>query len=237
MISERFSWFFCFCGLLALHCTGCGRDPGLVVYADPWCGDYAAAVVAAFEEAHPDTEVELRVLSTEVILQHLHFGQPIDVAIVLDSSLVGERGLDGEVLAWRHLADADLYRVRRKGPLNAGITGAGGLVVEATGRPLRTWSERWLDLEGESLLVANFYKQARDYVLRGWGEEGVVLGSMVREYAPKTLEVKASGPAIPGGFMACQLKMGRDAAVAGAFMAFLDSEKSRELLVDYHLIL
>ena len=85
------------------------------------------------EKVNPDCEVELRVLSSEVIVQHLHYGQPIDVAILLDSALLGRKGLQGRVLEELGLARVSLVRVPRGG-LNGGIPEAGGLVLEASSK-------------------------------------------------------------------------------------------------------
>lgn len=227
--------FFIFWLLAGLVFLSCGDSKRLVVYADPWCGDYAQAVVDAFQNQEEECEVELRILSSEVIAQHLHFGQAVDVALLLDSSLLGEKRLRGNLAEEIPLAEAKLVRVERKGSLNPGVPGAGGLVVEASGRPVRRWTDRWLGKNEEKLLVGNFYKQTRDYLLRGWGGEGIVLASLAAEY-PNVLEVKAQGPDLPGGFRACRFSdsINEDAAVK--FLDFLASEKSIELLGDFHLI-
>lgn len=220
-----------FLGLL----LGCQSKDRLVVYADPWAGDFTTELVEYFCEVE-DCEAEIRILSSEVILQHLHFGQPIDLVVLLDSSLIGEMGMRSELGAWQQFAEAKVQRVSIRGVLNKGIPGAGGTVLEASHRPVRRATEHWLGTQRpDSVIIGNFFKQTRDYLLRAWVKEGYVLEVLPRQF-PDQLRVLDDGPAVPGGFGIALPKSGRRPDLAEQLADFWGSEKSRELLAHYHLI-
>jgi hypothetical protein len=71
--------------LILLLLQSCTSQNRLVVYADPWLGEFADSLVAEYQSNHPATEIQLKKLSTEVIVQHLRYGQPIDVVLAFGS--------------------------------------------------------------------------------------------------------------------------------------------------------
>ncbi len=230
---KQLGWFLL--GILLVG-TGCKNQNKLVVYTDPWAGDFVTAAVEEFN-GEEKWDINLRILSTETILQHLHFGQPIDAVVLLDTGLIHVQGMVDDLEGIQTLAPARVVRARRLGPLNPNIPGAGGTVLEASHRPTRRWTERWLGTTTfpDSVRYANFYKQCRDYLLRGWVRDGFVLESLAKTY-PDRLEVMERGPEIRGGFVTARPKTGRNPLGGQKFSDFLQSEKTQNLLAAYHLI-
>ncbi len=224
-------------GIAGMGCHKQARE--FVVFSDPWCGDFAQAVLEAYQEVYPETNVIFKVRSSEVIAQRIGYGDPIDFVFVLDSTLFLRDNIQSRVWRSLKLAPARLVKVRRIGPLNENIPGAGGTMLEASDRPARRAAENWFTSNPElrpadSLVIANFYAQARDYLVNGWVRFGYVPDLLVRQH-PDMLETVTHGPEIPGGFHTYQRR--QDADREGPNLTeFLKTEKCRRLLADYKII-
>lgn len=225
--------------ILFLMLSGCNSKDQLVVYADPWIGTFAQAACDEYERQAPETEIHLRLLSTEVIAQHLHFGNPIDVIMTLDSTLLSEKGLLPSLGQPVPLAPTNLAWVQRVGELNSDIKGAGGTLLEASDRPSRRVAEQWFAFEPhikpqDSITIANFQSQVQAMLLNAWVLKAFVPDVMARKY-PNQLQIQALGPKIPGGFQA-YLSPGNNPEAGKGLIQFLQSEKCKGLLADFQNI-
>jgi DNA-binding transcriptional LysR family regulator len=210
---------------------GCGRSDRLVVFADPWLTPFAEKALATFGEEHPDMEIEMRSLSSEVIVQHLHFGQPMDVFLCFRPQIMKESGLGGAIGGQYPLGKVDLVLVETlPGQRNRELGADSCIVVAASGRPLRQLTEEWRGLPQDTcLLYADFCRQTQDYLLRGWVAGGFVPGFFARQHADR-LRVVKEGPTFEGALMAIRLAEAPHTSQANLFMDFLRSEKCKTLL-------
>lgn len=224
-------------GLIFL--CGCKEENQFVVFSDPWCSDYAEAVLEEFQDVHPEIDITLTIRSSEVIAQRLSFGERIDFVFGLDSSLFQGEMFSKGLVECQPLAPARVVKVRRKNGLNKAIPGAGGTMLEASDRPTRRAAEQWFLSQPsaqpkDSITIANFFDQARDYLIEGWVREGFTLDLLVRQY-PNQLEIVSKGPLIPGGFLAYASWRGSDSA-GYELSKFLTTQKCKALLADYKII-
>lgn len=220
--------------LIAMACMGCANRDQLVVYADPWLEDYALVMVEEFRATHPQTDVDLKVLSSEVVVQHLHFGQPIDVFLCFGRNWIGVRqDWVGEELALSGT------RVVEVGPRNPGLVrkqdalgGSGCIVIEASDRPLRHLSDMWMRLDSAEhgcTLIANFQRQMEDYLLRGWVSYGLVPEHFARADSARLVRY-SQGAWFPGVFTGVLVHDAPHPGLAREFFEQLGSEKSKETL-------
>ncbi len=229
--SRAVCWAIC---LLFLLC-GCGNRDRLVVYSDPWLQAYALDITAEFQRLHPDVDVELKVLSSEVVAQHLHFGQPIDVFLCFGSELYSSQGLASHVQEQHPLASTRVMHVAQRGTQFAGKQQAFGTIGcvawEASERPMRQYAEQAFGATDTVAcrLVANFQAQMVDYLRRGWVPAGFVPGHFALSDSSQ-FGIVRSGPVIHNAFSALMIKDGPNPDNAEAFFALIKSEKTKELL-------
>ncbi|HHG84992.1 MAG TPA: hypothetical protein ENJ82_09630 [Bacteroidetes bacterium] len=224
--------------LVLLLLAGCGGRERLVVYADPWLGGFAEAVVAAYAAEAPEVEVELHLLSSELVAQHLHFGQPMDVFLCFRPEIMREMGLSGEIASEVALGGIRLVLAGVAADrLNPSLGGTVCTVIAASDRPLRRFTESWpLAQESNScILYSNFYRQTRDYLIRGWAGQGFVPDFFVRQY-PNVLTVKIQGPNFPSALVGFRLRNAPNPNSADKFMQLLHSEKSQSFLAEEKII-
>ncbi|MFN8396123.1 MAG: substrate-binding domain-containing protein [Bacteroidia bacterium] len=220
--------------LIALACMGCANRDRLVVYADPWMEDYAMEMVADFQLSHPSTDVDLKVLSSEVIAQHIHYGQPVDVFLCFGKSwIAGAKDWVGEE---RALAGTRLVEVGPRNPdlvrKQDALGGSGCIVIEASDRPLRRLSDIWMRLdstEHRCTLVANFQRQMEDYLLRGWVSRGLVPEHFAKANAGQLIQYR-QGAWFSGVFSGILLQDAPHPDLAREFFEQLGAEKSKETL-------
>ena len=215
--------------------VSCQSQQRLTVYADPWLGDYTKELVQEWQAGHPEVQVDLRLLSSEVIAQHLHYGQPIDLVFAFGMEIFEEKGI--EVAGSVPLADTRIVEVVRGETAQQAAFGTEEcVVVAASDRPLRRYTEAWgQHRDAPCAVYADFYRQTRDYLVRGWVPKGYVPEVLARQY-PEFLTIKAKGPIIPEAFTAFVPKDARHSEVASVVLHFTTSEKSKELLAKMHLI-
>jgi hypothetical protein len=228
------------CGLLALLFSACQQP--VVVYADPWLGDYAEQMRKEFTKQHPDTQVELRLLSSEVIAWHIRYGQPIDIFLCMGPELLDSMALQDEVSARFVLGDESIALAKVIGAdQTAYYQTAGCVALEATHRPARRWTEEWFhDPHSDALAVpackvyADFQPQMAEQLLHGWVSQAFVPASFARRH-PERLQVVAEGPLHRGGYTALRMKHGASSTQADAFFQFLQQEKSLKVLAKQKL--
>ncbi len=225
---------------LAIALIGCHKQKReFVVFSDPWYGDFVRDALNAFNEVHPEVNVILHVRSSEVIAQRISLGDPIDYIFALDSTLFSKESVRSRLTKSLELAPVLMVKVRVKGPLNENIPGAGGSMLEASDRPTRRAAENWFlsdpDLRpSDSIIIANFYAQARDYLVNGWVRFGFAPDLLLRQY-PDELEIVEEGPEIPGGLRTYIHKQHKEEE-GSSLSEFLMTEKCRRLLVDHKII-
>lgn len=227
-------WQWLFLPLIGWMIAGCADERRLVVYCDPWLQAFGEAMVADFRLAEPAVDVEVRYLSSEVIAQHLEFGQPMDVVLCYGCKWMGEQMQDPAQRVV--LAPSAVVEIRRIGnpdsAKQARLGTVGRLVVEASDRPSRRYAERDLGLQYSPSrhMIANFHPQVVDYLQRGWAEHGIVPIHFALQ-AGGRYEVVRYGVADEEAFTALVPRDAPHPAWAAVFLQMLQSEKSREKLV------
>jgi|GEM_PF-2986102 ABC-type molybdate transport system substrate-binding protein len=226
-----------FLTLVAL--AGC-RDK-VVVYADPWLEEFAVTAVDSFYKENPDVDVELKIVSSEVIASHIRFGQPVDVFLCFGPYLVESVGIQSfinrsESLASERMA---LVKVLDQGKFSSFHT-LGCMAWEASHRPSRTYAESLMNqTDGleipECKIVANFQSQMEGYMLRSWVPIGVVPNSFHCRNS-KHLAVLAEGEAIPDAYKVILTRQGAENHAASAFYQYLFSKKTSKILAELCLI-
>ena len=219
--------------------SACERP--LVIYADPWLGGYAEQIEREFQKQHPDTRIELRFLSSELVAWHIHYGQPIDIFLCMGPEWLDSVGIRDRVTAAFPLADERMALVEVIGKdQTAYFKTQGCVALEASHRPARTWTDAWLAAT-DSLKVpdcriyAGFQAQLSDQVLHGWVKRAFVPAAFAARH-PKRLAVLAQGPVHPDAYMAYRIQNGQQNEDAAAFFTFLQQEKSLKVLAKEELI-
>ncbi|MEM0998761.1 MAG: hypothetical protein AAGN35_17005 [Bacteroidota bacterium] len=216
---------------------GCAESNRLVVYADPWLGEFPARALAAFSAEQPATQVELRILSSEVVAQRLHYGDPIDIFLCFRPEIMRERGLSRQIAAEMVLADLDLVVVAPRVEIRQPKLGAINCQsLPADGRPLQRYIADWSDAPEDSCTVtADFCRQTQDYLLRGWTGRGILPGFFARRHADR-LEILRAGPSYSGAFTALKISETPHRSPAVDFMKFLATKKCQSLLAEENII-
>lgn len=218
---------------------GCKDHARLVVFADPWLREYATGLCAEFQAQNPEVEIKLRVLSTEVILQHLRYGQPMDIALLYGADLykaVNQNQVFEEV---RSLADARLVEVA--GPSHANQTAfhtQNCTMVEASDRPSRLYAERYFGKfprKDSCTIIANFQSQAISYLQNGWVPRGFVPLSFAKSLSPP-FHILRESALITNAFSAAICSNPPNPGTASQFWKTIGSEKSAALLVKSRIL-
>lgn len=222
--------------LILLLLQSCTSQNRLVVYADPWLGEFADSLVAEYQSNHPATEIQLKKLSTEVIVQHLRYGQPIDVVLAFGSEwypqpdfrtkMAKESTLaPSKVVLLKQTDDSWTEKQRAMGCMNC-------VVMEASDRPLRHYTKQagWEQLPPpDRVLIANFQRQAADYLQRGWAPKGFLPLHFAHQHAQQ-FKIEQQGPLITNAFTAILITNAPNSTPAAEFFALANSEKSRAML-------
>lgn len=217
--------------------AGCGNPDRLVVYADPWMGDYAERITAAFQASHPDTDIQLKLLSSEVVAQHIRYGQPVDVFICFGSEFLQQPDFRARVQAETVLAGTEIVfaengQDQKSKQVDLGTRGC--YMLEASDRPMRRYVDRiWQNQipADNCVLIANFPQQAAAYVLRGWANYFFVPTAFMAKHR-KLVAPLGLGTEIPDAFSAILLDDAPNPALAREFFDFMGSEKSKQILAE-----
>lgn len=219
--------------ILSLTVWSCRRK--VVVYADPWLRDYANEVVEEFEAAHHEVDVELKIISSEVIATYVRFGQPIDVLLVFGPEVIERVGVAAKLDSKHVLAQERMAWVAAKDQGKFELFGTQGcMVVEASQRPGRLMADAFMagnpeTRRGARILIADFQRQLQDYLLRGWVPKGIVPQSFANRKS-ETLQTLSTGQVIPEAYSAFLTRQAVDNPDAGTFFSFLKTKKSQEIL-------
>lgn len=218
----------------AILFTGCQSEDAVIVYADPWLSGFADRIELEFEKQYPNRDLQVKEISSEVIAQHLHFGQPVDVFLCFGPSFLREdvRDMIGEEL---HLATSEILLIR--GPQDARqeqFKTKGCTVVEASDRPLRNYAAQAFPQyfeEDSCKIVADFPAQTQDYLLRHWVKQGFVPAHFTK-VVRNDFEIIAKGPLIVNAFCAIQPLNAPHTEAADDLMRLLSSAESKKILAD-----
>jgi ABC-type molybdate transport system substrate-binding protein len=226
-------------GVVLLACLGCHNPQRLTVYADPWLAEFAETSLAEFQVSHPEVEVVLKERSSEVIVQHIHFGQPVDVFLCFDEAGIQQPDFRAKIETSIPLADTRIVRVMGTGkPIQRQLKTEGCTMVEASDRPTRRLAERHFPgffVSDSCRIVANFQSQAQDYLLRGWTIQGFVPQHFARQNGAM-FSIRAQSPLITKAFSALRLKNAGNPTVADQYMKFLTEEKTKKMLGDLNFL-
>jgi ABC-type molybdate transport system substrate-binding protein len=235
-MKQGMRYFGCILVGWLLLIAGCANPNRLVVYADPWLTEYAGGMVDQFQAAHPETDIQLKFLSSEVVVQHIRFGQPVDVFLCFGCEWFHQDDFRVRIAEESTLAASQVVElVRADSGFTAKQSAMGtkdAIMMEASDRPMRSYAEQagfGFGQQKKPVLIANFQRQAMDYMLRGWVSEGYLPIHFARRHG-KQFRTKRTGPAIPNAFTAILLDNAPHPGLAQEFFDLLKSEKSRQLL-------
>ncbi len=222
--------------LLLLQTAGCADQDRLVVYADPWLSDYATRITDAFQQTHPETEIQLKIISSEVIAQHVRYGQPVDVILCFGCEFLQQPDFRDKIEAQTTLSATHIVKLAQAGTAfetkQAAMQTTTSTMLEASDRPLRRYVQQAgfdQTIPQKQMIIANFQRQAADYLLRGWVPQGFVPENFKKIHTQQFLEIRR-GPLIPNAFEAVLLKTAPHQALAADFFTLISSEKSRKVL-------
>jgi ABC-type molybdate transport system substrate-binding protein len=226
----RHHWVFVLACMILTF--GCANQDRLVVYADPWLAEFADSLCQEFKVQHPETEIHLKALSSEVIAQHIRFGQPVDVFLCFGSEWLQQPEFRSKVGDEVTLAGSQVVELVARDSLFASkrrsMRSEGYSMMEASDRPMR----RYIHQAGyeaknpaSSILIANFQQQAEDYLVRGWVAGGYMPLHFANVHADR-FEIVRRGPVIPNAFTAILLSNAPQPALAKSFFMLTTSEKS-----------
>lgn len=200
--------------LLLLIClSSCQSSPSLIVYCDPWAELQVHDQLVSFQETHPEIQWEMKILSSEMIAQHIKFGQPIDVFIACGDyfspeSPQGDFGITGLRGSEAPLGNDRVVEVQvLPSPNQSRFNSQHCQMIAASDRPLRVYTEMWNPTASNSIkcrIVANFFRQTCGYLLQGWVGSGYVFESFALQH-PDKLEIKEKGPEINHVYRAVML--------------------------------
>ncbi|MBP6640935.1 MAG: substrate-binding domain-containing protein [Bacteroidia bacterium] len=224
-----------FC-LAIVFLVGCANQNRLVVYADPWLAEFADSLVAQFQAAHPETDIQLKVLSSEVIVQHIRFGQPVDVFLCFGCEWYQQADFRKQIAVESTMASSQVVLISRKDSLPTAqqrtMQTENAVMVEASDRPMRLYTDQttWANaIPKDRLLYANFQRQATDYLLRGWVAKGFLPVHFARQHAAG-FQIEQQGPLITNAFTSILMQNAPHKPLAEDFFALANSEKSKAIL-------
>lgn len=226
------STFFASIAVLFFAFSSCDSKEPLIVYSDPWLSDYAHQIELLFEAQHPNSDIQVKELSSELIAQHIHFGQPIDIFLCFGPDLLPE-DVKGKIDAEVVLAPSRMVLVSGKADeLQTQFKTENCVMVEASDRPSRVFAERGFSRIWKAdhcHIVANFNAQAKDYLLRHWIREGIVPEHFQKNNSAK-FSVLEEGPLIVNGFSAIKMKNAVHSEAANELFRMISSEESKKIL-------
>jgi ABC-type molybdate transport system substrate-binding protein len=195
-----------------------------------------------YQLEHPETEIQLKVLSSEVIVQHIRYGQPVDVFLCFGCEWYQQPDFRTKISTESTLAASQVVLLQRKDSLATSqeqrLQTQSAVMLEASGRPMRLYTEQSglsKAIAKEQLLIANFQQQAADYLLRGWVPKGFLPVHFARQH-PAQFEMVQQGPLITNAFTAILLQNASHSAIAAEFFAFANSEKSKAILAQLRIL-
>lgn len=222
--------------LLLLQVAGCANQERLVVYADPWLSDYATQMTDAFQQTHPETEIQLKIISSEVIAQHVRYGQPVDVILCFGCEFLQQPDFRDKIEAQTALAATHIVKLSQANTAfaakQAAMQTTASTMMEASDRPMRRYVEQAgfeHRIPQKDRIIANFQRQAADYLLRGWVPQGFVPENFKKMHPQQFVEI-GRGPLIPNAFEAMLLANAPHKQLASEFFTLTSSEKSRKVL-------
>lgn len=231
--------YFVFIGLvlMAMALSGCKSGPDLVLWTDPWLEGVAEGLAKQYQDQYPGQEIEIVVRSSEVIAQSIKFGQPIDIFLSMDSRFVEEMNLKEKISEIFFMASDRVVFVECNSNEKAiGFGSENCLVLSASDRPLRRYTDEWADFPKDSCrLVADFPAQVKDYLARGWAKGGYIFESGALSLGPK-VNILRKGPSLVDCASVIGVAGSANAANAKKFLGLCNSEKSKMLLVKQHFI-
>ena len=219
---------------MGLLLSACQNDSSVIVYADPWLSEFADQIELVYEKEYPNRDLQVKEISSEVIAQHLHFGQPVDVFLCFGPSFLRAdvKEMIGEEVT---LAASRILLLRgQSDSRQAQFKTKGCTVVSASDRPLRNYAELAFPSYFHSdscKIIADFPAQTQDYLTRAWVRQGFVPAHFA-EQKSAIFEVVAEGPLIVNAFCAIKPLDPPHKTAADDLMRVLSSPESKKILAD-----
>jgi hypothetical protein len=219
------------CAILSIQ--ACQPPKRLVLFADPWLEEYADSLTILFGRSYPEVDVKLKVMSSEVAVQHMRYGQPADVFLCYGLELFQAADFRSRIAHVHPIADSRILEVHAPPhPNRVRFATQGCSMVEASDRPSRIYAERSFgDISSGPgcVIIANFQSQAADYLRLGWVSGGYVPSHFAASL-PDGFERVRQSHQIRDAFTAVLMDDLPDPKEAAAFWELLRSEKSRLLV-------
>ena len=229
-------------GLMTLL-FGCQPQPRLVVFADPCLEEVARALLTQPETGFKVDEISLKIISSEVIAKYVAYGEPMDLFFSTDPAILVECGVPqakrkkaGEALklAATHLVWVEAPKVNQ-----ARFNSENCWLRAASDTPLRNYTDDWFASRSElpqpdCWITADFYKQMRDYLVRGWVSNGIIYES--EALSVSSLKQIAKGPRIEGVVSIFWFNEGPNSTEGKRLWDELQSDKSKSILGGYGFI-
>lgn len=219
---------------LLLLLMSCKPKTNLIIYCDPWQEAHISEQLEAFTSRQPDISPELKVLSSEMIAQHLKMGQPMDLFVSCGDFFdpAGPMG-DFEIADRKRqeviLGDDVLVKVEPLDKENQDKLGSKDCtMLAASDRPLRIFTDQWIqrdDLPAPTcVVISNFASQTQEYLLNGWVADGYVFGNFAYSH-PHKMKITDVGPTLPQIYRAVLPTDAPHPQQAESFLAFLQEQK------------
>lgn len=214
---------------MAISLFGCD-DPQLKILADPWLADSAKEAIKSYSEAHSDQpEPELKILSTEFILQQIKYGQPVDLAFIIDANypewtpqakLFTDRQLmGGDAVVW-----VETLGLGQKEKFQSDSC----LVLAPADSPLRRIGQEWKpnigQQEGRCVQFPQMPELVGKYLVEGWVQWGLVWKSFA-EANSASMKILSTGPSLDDLYWAALPATSTHPDQAREFLEFLPAQK------------
>lgn len=234
------------CVMVLLLATAQASAAALTVSAASSLTESFRAVASAYEQAFPDTKVDLNFAASGMLLQQISRGAPVDVFASADLRSMEQAEQQGLLLPGsRHVfARNTLWVVVPPGagtpPRRLQDLGAAGVRRLALGNPASVPAGRyaqqalqqaglWTSLEGRMIRTQNV-RQSLDYVARGEVDAGFVYATDAQAVATRV--DRAFEVPVAGGiaYPLAALRDSRQHAEAQRFIGFVRSPQGQAIL-------
>ncbi|WP_305805120.1 molybdate ABC transporter substrate-binding protein [Stenotrophomonas sp. YIM B06876] len=224
----------------------------LTVSAAASLGTAFTDIARAYEQQYPGTRVHLNTAASGALMQQIVHGAPVDVLATADEFTMDQASERGLVIAAdRHvfiantlvvvvpkavvqrpagLAQLALPRIRTIALGNPDSVPAGRYArgaLEAAG----LWS-----VLADKLITTQNVRQALDYVARGEVDAGFVYGSDARTLRERVTPAFRVPTTVPIHYPIAPVASSRQPQEARRFIAFVRSQRSRDILLGYGFV-
>jgi molybdate transport system substrate-binding protein len=218
----------------------CAVSAELLVSAASSLTNALRDIAPAFEAAMPGTKLEFNFAATDILLTQIAKGAPVDVFVAADDDAMSRAEREGLLLpgSRRDIAGNRLVLIVPAGA--ATVTALDALAAPrfrriAVGRYAKAaldQAQLWTPLTPKFVFAANV-RQALDYVARSEADAGFVYATDALLMPDKVTVTFAVATPTPIRYPAAVIGASRNAALAQAFVAYLDTAPAQQVLARY----